>query len=360
MDWDISGSTVGISKVWDRNHVRARRSLAATCIVVSLFLLVLSGCDSESMFSSSSSSAERALQIMDPASVVLAHVDIEKGLESIDSFVFQSEEAKQKLDSAMNEISALMGFNPREDVHHLFLSVSSLDKSARMGMVAFVDFDQPTMTSRLNEAEELSKTSSAGKTDIYQLLDAEAVQFALVDGNMILVSNEANSLDGMITRSQRTDGGFNLDDALLNAVKSREHWLVVRNVDGMLSEVGNLTPGDQFAQLLPAIRAVQSIAVGLNTSGSDIEGALFIEPNAQVSAKDLASVLGGFRAAARIQLEGQDEILDQLENLDIDTSNGLVRIRMENDKDELLDLFKNLGSQLKEMAQSYTNQEVSK
>ena len=359
MDWDISGSTVGISKVWDRNHVRARRSIAATCIVVSLFLLVLSGCDSESMFGSSSSASERALQIVDPASVVLAHVDIDKGLESIDSFVFQSEEAKQEMDSAMNEISSLMGFNPREDVHHLFLSVSSMDRSARMGMIAFVDFDQQTMTSRLNEAEELSKTSSAGKTDIYQLFDSEEVQFAFVDGNMIFVSNEANALDGMIARSQRSDGGFSLDDALFNAVKSREHWLVVRNVDGMLSEVGNLATGYQFAQLMPAVKAVQSVAVGLNTSGSDIEGALFIQPNSQVSAKDLASVFSGFRAAARMQFEGEEIILDQIEKLDIDTSNGLVRIRMENDKDELLDLFKQLGSRLKDIAQDYTNKEVS-
>ena len=163
----------------------------------------------------------------------------------------------------------------------------------------------------------------------------------------------------MIARSQRSDGGFSLDDALFNAVKSREHWLVVRNVDGMLSEVGNLATGDQFAQLMPAVKAVQSVAVGLNTSGSDIEGALFIQPNSQVSAKDLASVFSGFRAAARMQFEGEEIILDQIEKLDIDTSNGLVRIRMENDKDELLDLFKQLGSRLKDIAQDYTNQEVS-
>ena len=97
----------------------------------------------------------------------------------------------------------------------------------------------------------------------------------------------------------------------------------------------------------------------MNTSGSDIEGALFIQPNSQVSAKDLASVFSGFRAAARMQFEGEEIILDQIEKLDIDTSNGLVRIRMENDKDELLDLFKQLGSRLKDIAQDYTNQEVS-
>ena len=60
-----------------------------------------------------------------------------------------------------------------------------------------------------------------------------------------------------------------------------------------------------------------------------------------------------------MQFEGEEIILDQIEKLDIDTSNGLVRIRMENDKDELLDLFKQLGSRLKDIAQDYTNQEVS-
>ena len=88
----------------------------------------------------------------------------------------------------MDKISELMGFNPKEDVQHLFLTVSGQDESARIELVAFIDFDQEMVIARLDEAEEFSKTSPAGKADTYKLLDDEAIQFALVDGKMILVS----------------------------------------------------------------------------------------------------------------------------------------------------------------------------
>ena len=377
MDWAFTGSIAGISNIMTRNHImnrihandqlhvldrnqgRARRSLAATCFILSLGLLVFAGCDSESLFSGSSTSTDRALQVLEPSAMVIAHVDVQKGFETLEEFGFQDEADRDEMDAAMTKIAEIMGINPREDVHDLFVSVSVTDQNPKLNMVAFLDFDQELMTARLNETSELTRTESAGKTDRYTLQDEDQVQFVLVDGKMIFVSSETESLDNMLARSGQADGSAFTSDKLFDSVKDLEHWVVVRNLDTLIGEMGEIEVQGELGSAIPALKAIQAVALGLNTSGNDIEGALFLEPNSTVDAKDLASVLSGLRAAARLQLENDEDLMEKLEEIDISTKNGLVRISMESERSELLDLFQDLGSRMKDAAGKVTRSSSS-
>jgi hypothetical protein len=359
MDWDISGSTAGISKVWDRHHVRARRSLAISCFMLGLALFVLAGCDSESLFGGSSSETEKALGMFDASFLVVAHIDLDRGFESLEDVLRESQHNLDDLDRAMEEVSTYLGINPRNDIHDVYVALSGIDSMAIGSLIAFVDFNQDEMITRLESVSELRKVETAGKTDSYRFEDRENMQFSLIDGTMIVVSNNDDQLNKMISRSNDSVPSSS-NDAMLQLLDKRESWVMVRNVDVLLADMDDVEGNTELAELLPTIKAITSVGAGLNTSSGDFEGVVYIEPRPDVTAKDFASLISGFRAAARLAIEDGSEISDLLEEFDISTEKDLVRISLDIGEDSLSDIMKSAGAALKEMAGNRLHKEDSK
>ncbi len=345
MDWDITGSTAGISKVWDRPHVRARRSLAVTCIVLGVALLTFTGCDSESLFGGASSETEKALSIFDASAVVVAHLDVESGIESLEDLMSDGRASEDDLSAMMEQVSSYLGLNPRKDIHHVYVSLSGLDSTAVGSLIAFADFNQEAMISRLDSISELTRIDTAGKSDSYRLSESDDLQFSLVDGSMILVSNNSEQLARLVSRANGPESS-SINDVLLRQLEKRESWMVVRNVNLFLPAMDSMEVGNQFAQILPAIQAIQSVGIGVNTTGRELEGVLLVQPTAEVTAKDLANVFSGIRAAARIGLADFPKVLEHMEAIDISTVKGLVEISLDIDEAQLKDLMKTMGSQM--------------
>jgi len=356
MDWDTSGSTVGISKTWERNHARARRSLAATFIGLALVVLLLAGCDSESLFGESASETSTAMRVLDASATVLVHLDVQQSLTSMEEILSQDDGISERIDEAMGEMAERLGINPREDFQHLYIALSGEESQPRMEMIAFADFDHEMMTGRLDAISELTKIESAGKTDSYRAAEIGGLSMSLVDGSMILITNQSDELDRMVNSAIDGEGMGVLDDALLRLVDKYDSWTVIRGLDQFIPDMSQAEAPTQFSQIVPVVQSVQNVALGMTANGSDVSGALFIEPAAEISADDLASILSGLRAAARLEFEDGSLVMNQLERLDISAKKGIVSISTEMEKDDIMEVFKSMGSRLQAMASSRFNQ----
>ncbi|MDA1028751.1 MAG: hypothetical protein O3B41_06830 [Bacteroidetes bacterium] len=346
MDWDISGSTAGISKVGNGHFGRARFSFIITCFALGLSLFTFTGCDS-SLFGGASSETEKALSIFDASAVVVAHLDVQKGFESLEDLM-GDKSAESDMDAAMEQLATYLGINPREDVHHMYVSFSSLDSTGVGSLIAFVDFNQAEMVSKIESISELTRIESAGKADSYRFTADEDVHFSLVDGSMILISNNSGQLERLVSRANGPESSGITDDLLLQ-VEKRESWVIVRNINELLPAMDSLKVEGQMAQIISTVKAIQSIGIGANTTGREIEGVLLIEPSAEVSAKDLANVFSGLRAAARLGLADAPELVEQIEEIDITTVEGLVKISLDVEEDAIKELMQSMGAHLKEM-----------
>lgn len=352
MDWDISGSTAGISKDGNGHLARARQSFFLTCFALGFTLFTFTGCDS-SLFGGASSETEKAMSIFDDSAVVLAHLDVQKGFESLEDLM-GGETAESDMDAAMEQLATYLGINPREDVHHMYVSFSSLDSTGVGSMIAFIDFNQAEMVSKIESISELTRIESAGKADSYRFTEDEDVHFSLVDGSMILISNNSGQLERLVSRANGPESSSMTDDLLLQ-VEKRESWVIIRNINLLLPALDSLNVEGRMAQIVPTLKAIQSIGIGANTTGREIEGVLLIEPSAEVSAKDLANVFSGLRAAARVTLGDAPELVEQMEKIDITTVKSLVKISLDVEEEEIKQLVQAMGSRLKEMASDRGN-----
>lgn len=346
MDWDISGSTAGISKVGNGHVGHARPSLAITCFALGFALFTFTGCDS-SLFGGASSETDKALSIFDDSAVVVAHLDVQKGIESLEDLM-GGESPESDMDAAMEQLATYLGINPREDVHHIYVSFSSLDSTSVGSLIAFIDFNQAEMVTKIESISELTRIESAEKADSYRFTEDEDVHFSLVDGSMILISNNSGQLERLVSRANGPESSGITDDLLLQ-VEKLESWVIVRNIDLLLPAMDSLNVDGRLAQIVPTLKAIQSIGIGANTSGREIEGVLLIEPSAEVSAKDLANVFSGLRAAARVGLADVPELVEQIEEIDITTVKSLVKISFDAQEDEIKQLVQSMGARMKDM-----------
>ena len=376
MDWDISGSTektfntnktsamahsdIGFSDSvpFDGRDLKKRAQLGLVLASLVIAALVgFSGCDAESLFGGNSGSTDAALRILDPSATVLLHINVEKGIETLLDEFPPSSSQKAAIESAMYEITEKLGMNPKEDFNHVFMALSGIsDRSdstfmPNVGMVVLAEFDQDVLESRLEGDSEFIKLGSAGKHATYQLEGQSAIQFSLVEGKMMLLSNNAAYLDRMTEKASDSGAPLAQKDALQKQIGKLDNWLVVRDLDLILSSMdGNELEG-QLARAFQVAKTVKSVAVGLNTAGSDLEGTLLIQPSEGVEAADIASLISGLRATLRTQLQDNPELLEELEDIEIGTVKGLVKISAASSKDDLKERLKGLATSVGKMVQ---------
>lgn len=351
MDWDITGSTAGIFKVWDRNHVKARRSLAVTFIGLSLALFLFSGCDTESLFGGERSNTNTALQVLGASNTVMAHLDMKSGFDTLEDMLPEDESLSEQMEGALEKVNAYLGLNPREDIHDVYFAMSRESAVPKAGIMAFVSFDQDVLSSRLDTISVLTKLPSEGSTLRYQSNTPNLIHFALINGTMILVSNSADHLNEMVSQAENTDEASGMEDALYALVDDYESWVVVRGVNAMLPEMGDIGGQNGLSNVKPIMKSAENMAMGMSTKGDDLRGAFFIEPSANVEAKDIESLLNGLRAGARLEWESESEVMQELEKLNITTKKGVVRVSTEMDKEDLSNRLKDLGERVMETAE---------
>lgn len=349
MDSDISGLAAKTSK--------ASGAFVCLCLVA---MLSLAGCDAENLFGGDSSDTDTALRILDPSASVLVHINVEKGIDTLmDEFSPTSEE-QGELDEVMNRVAEMLGINPQEDIHHIYIAISAFSNlgdstlgysnrrdstlgysafAPTFGMVVLTDFDQEKLIARLASEMEVQQVRAAGKSAVYQIAGEKGAQFSLVDGKMILLSNDTAYLSRMTDKALDDDAMVPQKDDLQKRVGKMESWVVVRDLGKLHPEMNFQKLDGDLAQALRIAKTIDAVAMGLSTTGNDLEGVLFIQPQVGVDAEDIANVLGGLRAAARLQLQDQPELLDRVEDIDIETVKNLVKVSGETSKEDIRSFF---------------------
>ncbi len=333
MDWATSGSRKEIS-----NHHRARRLLAVSCFLCGALLLTLAGCDTEGVVvSDDSSELETALRILGSDSAILAHSDVEHEFSVMTDLISERGAGVEDLEQLMAEVYAHTGIQLDENLHGAYFGVSELEEDASGALVAFVDFDQGAVIEKFLEESEVTSLDSQWPVDAYALGPHESAAVAFVEGTMVILSSDAEHLELLLDRTYNESAATLPSSQLFEEISEHYNWALIRDIDAVLnSELDfNLDLEGEGSMLIPVVRSVRHIGVGVSTDGESFEMEMYLAPTSEIQAGDLKSVLSGVKGIARLQFHDNDELKALVEKFDIEESNGLVQVSIEVDRDDL-------------------------
>lgn len=284
---------------------------------VLVVVLLLGGCDSEALVVSSADQDDRALAALGTDHEALLRADV-RGLMSESEAVLAMlpAEARAMWQVRMQEIAAATGMDPRQDMDVVWLAVGEDYGSA----VAFAEHDPAFLTTALPH-----RTSIAGH-DVYHPEDANGLHVASWKGDALLAMSTEPAMRRALEAFQTNAPAPPLPTEVAR-VRSADAWIHVRDMPALLANMPDA--GDAFAgQLGLLLGQIQSGAAGLVVDGGSFSFQLVGRPVASTTPDDLASVLKGVVAIARMQPGLPAELLPILEDIGIAARDGFVTVEL--------------------------------
>ncbi|MEQ9105274.1 MAG: hypothetical protein RIE53_11335 [Rhodothermales bacterium] len=278
---------------------------------------MLGGCDSEALVLSSSDQDDRALAALGTDHAAMFRVDV-RGLmaESDAVLAMLPAEAGAMWQVRMQEIAAATGMDPQQDMDVVWLAVGDDYGSA----VAFAEHDPTFLTTALPH-----RTTMVGH-DVYHPEDASGMQVASWQGDVLLATSTEPAMRRALEAFQSNAPAPSLPTEAAR-VRSADAWVHVRDMPALLASMPD-AGGDLTGQLRLLLGQVQSGAAGLVVNNGSFSFQLVGRPVASTTPDDLASVLKGVVAIAKMQPDLPAEFLSIVEGIDIAARDGFVTVEL--------------------------------
>jgi len=331
MDWATSGSRKEIS-----NHHRARRFLALSCFLCGALLLTLAGCDTESvLIPDDSSELDTAMRILGSDSAVLAYGDVQHHFGVMAGLLEEFDEQTEAMDEVMSEVFERTGIQLDEDIHGVYVGLNYLNDDTEGALVVFVDFDQESVVERITQESDVTRIESSWPVDAFSPDNEHAPAIAFVEGSLIILGSDADVLTTLLARTYEESTSSLPSGAMFDKISSHYNWAMIRDLDQALQGERDFELDGVAAMILPAVRSVRDVGIGVSSDGESVEAQLFLDPTDQMASDDLESLLSGVKGMARLQFNGNDEVKSLIEKIEIDQDDGLVEVSFEADRDDL-------------------------
>ncbi len=302
-------------------------------LVLPLAFLLLMGCESElSQPAEMTLQAKTAFEVL-PADVrIVGALDVETAYQEhlADEWLNQAQ-LDGELQARFDEFIELTGFDPREDVREVYVSMSGPDDAhPEANLVVYANFDQGRLTAYLNEKlDNELLTDTYKSTTIYHPAEEggrDEMFFAPVNDEMLVA---ATSFDGIVEMLDRLDGqGMALDQnadvmRLIGKVARTDGaWVVMQH-----PFTGKHQQNDGDHQMDQISRMVEDVVVstGFERNGLDIDVQLTTRDG--VDAEDMADAMRGMVAGMKMSSKQNEAMLRTLDGISIKTRGDGVRVQ---------------------------------
>ncbi|MBX2820830.1 MAG: hypothetical protein KTR29_14145 [Rhodothermaceae bacterium] len=314
-----------------------KRILSSPLLLALSLLVVFSSCESQVEYSDDEISlqAKNAVDVLPSSPAFVGMMNIQDLSDSEMGAMIEEGMHGGKMDE-LNDLMEATGFNPKEDLKEVYMAMEEIGAEDNPGvsMVAYASLDANSMSEYIEEraGDELQNRSYRG-VELYILEKGrEAFGFSIANDDMILAASRIDLLEGMVDRL--IDEGDALSsntewmDLLAQASTGKSAWFIAEKPDiDMSAEKHSGNSMDETARQI--FTAVDHLVVAMNVDYDDVESQIFLQPNASVDAGDLEDLIKGLRSAMRSSPEMDDEHLAMLDEIDISTSRGQVRIQFD-------------------------------
>ena len=216
----------------------------------------------------------------------------------------------------------MTGFDPSQDLDRVYVAGRADDagRPQRMAIVAYGRFDRDRIEQFVAARGAEFEATEADGIPLYLATedDGPRVGFALASGQMVLGGDEA-TLRGMVSRLGTTAGTPPADlQALFDRVAYPDGaWFVARDLGRGLAVSGDAPLPAQAADGVVMSMAFQS-------DGVPVRAFLSTKPGANTA--DVADVIKGGIAAARVGMKDEPAALDVLDDTKVKAEAGGVRV----------------------------------
>ena len=215
----------------------------------------------------------------------------------------------------------MTGFDPSQDLDRIYVAgrADAQGQPERMAIVAYGRFDRDRIEQYVASQDQAEfEVSDIDGIPLYLAADSagQRAGFALANGQMVLGGDET-TLRGMVSRLGTSSQAAPSDlQALFDRVAYPDGaWFVARGIGAGVP--GNAPLPAQAADGLVVSMAFQS-------DGVPVRGFLETKPGA--SPDDVADVIRGGIAAARVGMKDEPAALDVLDDVEVEAEDGGVRV----------------------------------
>ncbi len=223
-----------------------------------------------------------------------------------------------------DEFVRMTGFDPATDLDRVYLAGMPGDQT-RMALVAYGRFDRDRIEQFVARDDEADlEITEVDGIPLYLGAGQDGTRggFALANNEMVLAGDEA-TVRAMLAR---LGAAGSTPDAELQGLFDRVAypdgaWFVARGLD----EVGLEIPDDAPPSALAA-RAADGFVVSMAFQNDGVPVRAFVATKPDASTEDVASVIRGGLAAARVGLKDKPGALDVLDEVEVEAEAGGVRV----------------------------------
>ncbi|WP_424520061.1 hypothetical protein [Rubrivirga sp.] len=225
--------------------------------------------------------------------------------------------------SDLDEFVRLTGFDPATDLDRIYVAGKEGD-NARGAFVAYGRFDRDRIEQFITTQDEAEfEATSIDGLPVYITTDDDGHRagFALASDEMVLAGDE-QTLRGMLNR---LGGARSAPSPELQALFDRVTfpdgaWFVARLDGADLDMSGSDNPSALAAQ------AADGFVVSMAFEADGVPVRAFLSTKPEASSDDVADVVRGSLAAARVGLKDQPAVLDVLDRVEVDSDRDGVLI----------------------------------
>ena len=223
-----------------------------------------------------------------------------------------------------DEFVRMTGFDPATDLDRIYLAGMPGDQE-RMALVAYGRFDRDRIEQFVSRQDEADlEVSDVDGIPLYLGASEDGTRggFALANAEMVLAGDEA-TLRAMVARLGTTGAAIDAElQGLFDRVSYPDGaWFVARGLD----RAGLAIPEDAPPSALAA-RAARGFVVSMAFQDDGVPVRAFIATKADANSEDVASVIKGGIAAARVGMKDEPSAIDVLDDVEVKAEDAGVRV----------------------------------
>ncbi len=223
------------------------------------------------------------------------------------------------------------GFDPNDDLREMYVAVSPRSQSQpTFSMVAYASNDPAELQAYLenNAGDDLNKRNYKG-IDVFEAEDGTKPSLSFVNEEMIIAAANPGLLEDMIDRlqgdgTQALASNEKMTELMTQASIGGSGWFVAKKPE---INTNMRSGGNEIEQSAQQIWNTLDYVVGaVNIESTGFDSQMFFYPNEGVDAKDMASLMNGMIAVAKVQPEIQQEFVEVLDDMRAKASGDYVEM----------------------------------